>query len=141
MTDTDFKHNSAPNGGAAFLNAFSALSVLRSNFTLNSATTSAGGLQVQSVVNATVQGCIFNGCAPGCASCSASLCTLERTCVAAGLPAGTCMEATLVLACQELSLQGQGCHGLALSKGCVCAAMWGPRALGSTWALCLALSR
>ena len=65
LADTDFKHNSAPNGGAAFLNALDSMVVLRTNFTANSANASSGGLQIQSVTNATVQGCIFNRCARG----------------------------------------------------------------------------
>ena len=59
----DFKHNSAPNGGACFLNNFASLLSLSSNFTSNTANASAPALQLQSIVNATVTGNIFNGCA------------------------------------------------------------------------------
>ena len=59
----DFKHNAAPNGGACFLNNFASLLSLSSNFTSNTANASAPALQLQSIVNATVTGNIFNGCA------------------------------------------------------------------------------
>ena len=59
----DFKHNSAPNGGACFLNNFASLLSMSSNFTSNTANASAPALQLQSIVNATVTGNIFNGCA------------------------------------------------------------------------------
>ena len=60
LLSADFKHNTAPNGGAAFLNAFEALMAVSSNFTSNTGSASSAGLQVQSVANATVEGCIFN---------------------------------------------------------------------------------
>ena len=79
LLSSDFKHNSAANGGAAFLNDFTMLLAMSSNFTSNSATASSGGLQVQSVANATVQGCIFNRCAPlRCACCLHLLPTSAR---------------------------------------------------------------
>ena len=62
LLGVDFKHNSSPNGGACFLNAFSTLLAISNNFTGNTANASSAGLQLQSVINATVTGNIFNRC-------------------------------------------------------------------------------
>ena len=62
ITETGFKHNTAANGGAAFLNDADIFLVLHSNFTGNNGSRGGGGLQIQTSKHAQVSGNIFRRC-------------------------------------------------------------------------------
>ena len=62
LTENGFKHNTAANGGAAFLNAADEFLVLDNNFTSNTASQGGSALQIQSTKEVQISGNIFRRC-------------------------------------------------------------------------------